>query len=191
MAGISDKALKGNYAENRYKYNGKELQNKEFSDGSGLEEYDFGARMYDQQLVVWHNIDPLSEKMRRFSSYNFVYDNPERFVDPDGMEGEETNKVRIEYNQKTKQTTEVYISEDEYNTNTDGGTKNVVDIQNDGKGGDAIGTISDQYGKVLHTDNNPNVYMNNGKNTTAIGKLGGTIDASSIIPNLFFCTTKI
>jgi hypothetical protein len=29
MAGISDKALKGNYAENKYRYNGKELQNKD------------------------------------------------------------------------------------------------------------------------------------------------------------------
>jgi hypothetical protein len=35
MAGISDKALKSNYAENRYRYNGKELQNQGFSDGVG------------------------------------------------------------------------------------------------------------------------------------------------------------
>jgi hypothetical protein len=38
MAGISSKALKTNYVKNNFKYNGKELQNQEFSDGTGLEE---------------------------------------------------------------------------------------------------------------------------------------------------------
>src|SRR6185437_4542870 len=61
MAGISDKAIKTNYAENKYRYNGKEFNSKEFSDGSGLEEYDFGLRYQDPQLGVWHNIDPLAE----------------------------------------------------------------------------------------------------------------------------------
>jgi len=39
MAGISSKALKPKYAQNNYKYNGKELLNQEFSDATGLEEY--------------------------------------------------------------------------------------------------------------------------------------------------------
>jgi len=86
MAGISDKVLRSNYAENKYRFSDKELQNKEFSDGMGLEEYDFGARMEDPQVMMWHDIDPLADRTRRWSPYVYTYDNPIRFVDPDGME---------------------------------------------------------------------------------------------------------
>lgn len=84
MAGISSKALKSSYSQNKFQYNGKELQSKEFSDNSGLEFYDFGARNFDPQIGRWNVQDAKAEAYTGWSPYNYVLNNPLKYVDPKG-----------------------------------------------------------------------------------------------------------
>lgn len=63
--------------ENKYQYNGKEKQDQE-------RWYDYGMRFYDPLAARWMVVDPMAERFVSYSPYNFVLDNPLKYIDPDG-----------------------------------------------------------------------------------------------------------
>jgi RHS repeat-associated protein len=84
MAGISGRSF--HTSESKFKFNeGSEFQNKEFSDGNGLDWYGTDFRGYDPQLGQFRQIDPLAESTDSWGVYSFGFSNPITFNDPLGL----------------------------------------------------------------------------------------------------------
>ncbi|MFZ6013414.1 MAG: RHS repeat domain-containing protein [Bacteroidota bacterium] len=76
---VSQSYQRENSVENKYLYNGKEIQ-----DELQLGAYDFGARMYSPDLGRFFQVDPKSEELEALNSYNYAMNNPLLFVEKNG-----------------------------------------------------------------------------------------------------------
>ncbi len=98
------------------------FQSKELVGDFGLGWYDFQWRQYDPVLGRFNSVDPLAHHMRRFSPFAFVFNNPLRFTDPDGMKP--TDDYYAILNDRL-----VYMGND--------GQGNAIRLVNDGRAGEA------------------------------------------------------
>lgn len=84
-----------NGAENKYRYNGKEIQD-DVINGKSLQWYEYGARFYDPTVPHFLQVDPHADKYYNTSPYAYCLNNPLRYIDPNGKDGDvEINKDKM------------------------------------------------------------------------------------------------
>ena len=87
---------------------------KEFDEETGM--YYYGARYYEPRLSLWMSTDPKEEKYPEVSSYCFVLNNTNSFIDPDGRDvyvnGTESNEALSQLQSKVGKSVTLSLKDD-------------------------------------------------------------------------------
>ena len=76
---VSVNISKNAYSKLDYRFNGKELDPETGN-------YYYGARYYDPKISVWLSVDPLAHETPSWTPYRFSFNNPLKYIDPDGRQ---------------------------------------------------------------------------------------------------------
>lgn len=143
--------------ENKYQFGGKERQAHEFSDGEGLDYYDFGARNYDPQIGRWFNQDKFAEVYVALTPYQYAANNPIKIIDEAGhlLKDKDGNLIATSTGQTyTRNSTIPGADGNSYRVNSS--FKEVVVYTDQGTPVRALQMVS-QYVEQEHTDAQGNV----------------------------------
>jgi RHS repeat-associated protein len=165
----------------RYLFNGKELDEE-----SGM--YYYSARYYAPPSFI--SRDPLFEKFPTFSPYAYTFNNPIRYIDPDGRNpilAEDGTFLGTTTNQKTGEAewkgVPIVMNRDDYNNMTEGKEKGISQTDALNKGtqlneyGKGISISNDTWSHIENNggDNRLTPYVQNQSNSTVYYKPEGKI----------------
>ena len=178
---------------------------KEFDEETGM--YYYGARYYEPRLGLWMSCDPMQEKYAYITPYCYTFDNPVKYIDPTGEDGEITGTgtekdpfvIKANYYYEKGSLNEQQIKGlnnaiSEYNVRkikNDDGTKSYVRFNisdeevEEGKLTTAImnDIITSEGGQDIFFSNSLGTRANEGSNNTDLGSANGyrvDINQSSI-----------